>query len=288
MENNTHDIRNIFIAGRDYVYIHTDKTAKFENDLFAVADIINKGSDNITDIDRMRLLSIYRPSWHDSGKIEGTMSFDSTATNCEFCQAMREAAKNNPFHICGYCYDYAQEHGYKGVNVLNRHSLNMIIMSSVEFTIEELATLSTAGINRINSSGDIPNIIYACNMIKLCFAHPFVRFGFWAKNTAAVIAACDKYGKPSNVKLVQSSPIINKPCKLTKYFDVVFTVYSDKEAITAAIAAGACECNGKKCKACGYKCYKDGQAGGWKDGANIAEYLRLTSKDRVEKFGSAK
>lgn len=276
---------NVTIRGKEYMFLHTEKTAKFEKDLFTVADILNKAPADLTPADRFQLLTVYRPAWHDGGKIEGITSFDSSATNCEFCQAMREAAKNNPLHICGYCYDYSQEHGYKGVNVLNRHSLNMLIMSSIEFTVEELRILNVSYINRVNSSGDVSNAVYAGNMIKLCFAFPSVRFAFWAKNTGAVIAACDKYGKPENVTLVQSSPIIGTPAKLAKYFDFVFTVYLTREDVENAVAAGAGECNGKKCKACGYSCYLDG----WKNAGvvNVAEYLRipgLNDEKRREKF----
>ena len=146
-------------------------------------------------------------------------------------------------------------------------------MSSVEFTVEELRVLSVAYLNRVNSSGDVPNVTYALNMIKLCYAFPAVRFGFWAKNTAAVIAACDVLGKPENVVLVQSSPIIGQPAPLAKYFDFVFTVYLTQEAVDAAIAAGAGACNGKKCKDCGYSCYLNL----WKESGvvNVAEYLRI-------------
>ena len=261
------------LNGVNYVFMHSEKTANFEKDVDIVFSILAKDPADITAAERFQLLRIYRPSYHKSGKIEDIMSFDSTATNCAFCQAMRKAAENNPLHICGYCYDYDQEHGFKGVNVLNRHSLNMIIMASIEFTVEELRTLPVAYLNRVDSSGDVPNNTYACNMIKLCYAFPAVRFAFWSKNTAAVIFACDKYGKPSNVVLVQSSVIIGKPAALAKYFDVVFTVYLTKEDTAAAIAAGAGACNGKKCKDCGFKCY----TGAWiADGVkNVAEYLRI-------------
>ena len=107
-------------------------------------------------------------------------------------------------------------------------------------------------------------------------AHECNRFSLWAKNTAPVIAACDKLGKPENMILIQSSILIGKPCKLAKYFDYSFTVYKDKESINKALASGANECNGKKCKTCGYKCYM----GAWEKGANIAEYLRIDEKTR--------
>lgn len=255
-------------------------SAKFEKDLETVKAILAKPEINA--IDRFQLLTIYKAAFHNSGKIEGVTSFDSTATNCGFCQKMRKAAENNPAHICNYCYDFAQEHSFKGANVLNRHTLNMLIMSSVEFTVDELRMVSVTYINRVNSSGDTPNVIYAKNMLRIALANPAFKFAYWAKNTADVIAACDEIGKPANMTLIQSSPIIGKPAKLAKYFDVVFTVYATREDVDKAIAAGANECNGKKCKDCGYKCYLNG----WKAGSNIAEYLRVDNATR-EKMSAA-
>lgn len=274
MENNNKFNReNIAIAGK-ILELAMNASRKFENDFAIVKAILEKPV--ISAADRMVLLSIYKAAYHESGKIEGITSYDSSATNCEFCAGMRKAAESNPAHICRYCYDFAQEHSFKGANVVNRHSLNMLIMSEVEFTREELATVNASYINRVNSSGDTPNVIYAKNMLNIAYSHAACKFGYWAKNTAAVIAACDEIGKPANVTLVQSSPIIGKPAKLAKYFDVVFTVYATKEGVENAIAEGAKECNGKKCKDCGFKCYLNG----WNPGDNIAEYLRVDAKTR--------
>lgn len=267
--------RFVEIRGRKFVFIHNEKTANFEKDLAIVSDILEKDNDHINMIDRFNLLRVYHASYHKSGKIEEIMSYDSTATNCEYCQLMREAAANNPLHICNYCYDKAQEESYKGVNVLNRHTLNMIIFSEVEFTVDELKILPCGLRNRINSSGDVPNKTYAKNSLNLAYAFPAARFTLWAKNTVDVIAACDEIGKPANMRLIQSSPIIGKPAKLAKYFDCVFTVYATKEETAKAIANGAKACNGKKCKDCGFRCYDSVENGGWEAGSNIAEYLRI-------------
>ena len=255
-------------------YLNIEKPGKLEKDLAAVKAIFDKGIENLSHIDRMALLAVYKPAYHESGKIEGITSFDSTATNCGFCQQMREANKNNPACICNYCYDFAQEQ-YR-IQALNRHTLNMLIMSNVEFSVKELATLPATGIIRIDSSGDTPNLTYARNMIKICYAFPHANVGYWAKNVAPVIAACDELGKPGNVVLVQSSVLIGRSAKKAKYFDYVFTVYPDKETTLSAIANGAAECNGKKCRECGYKCYF-----GTHESDNIAELLRGASKETV-------
>lgn len=246
---------------------------KFENDLAVVNSILAKTE--ITAVDRMQLLSIYAVSFHDSGKIEGCCSCDSSCHNCAFCQKMIEHAANNPLVICGYCYDYAQE-SYR-TNVANRHGLNMRILSSIDFTLEELATLPITAICRFNSSGDVPNEIYARNCIRIAISHPYAHCALWAKNVPDCEKAFDELGKPANMIFVQSSLLIGIACNRSRYADYTFTVYPDEQTTQAAISSGAHECNGKKCKECGYKCYM----GTWEKGADIAELLRVPAKTRA-------
>lgn len=254
---------------------------KIEKDIMKVMAILDKGVENLTAIDRLTLLNIYSTSYHTDGKIEGVTSLDSTAHNCEFCKAIRAANEGNDLCICNGCYDMQQE-SYR-LAVLSRHTLNMLIMMTVPFTVDELKTLTVTPLVRVNSSGDTPNQIYAENMIKMCLAFPFIRCGYWAKNVAPVIAACDKLGKPANLVLIQSSCMIGRPATKARYFDYVFTVYPDKETTAAAIANGAGACNGKKCKDCGYKCYFGNHDGN----GNIAEVLRGASKAKVKAIKEA-
>ena len=256
-------------------YLNIGKPGKFEKDLAAVKAILDKGIENLTVFDRYQLLNIYKTSFHESGKIEGITSLDSTATNCKFCQEMRKANENNNICICNGCYDFAQE-SYR-IESLNRHSLNMLIMMNVDFSIDELKMLTVTRIIRINSSGDTPNLTYAKNMIKVCYAFPWANVGYWAKNVSPIIKACDELGKPKNLVLVQSSCMIGKPVKRCKYFDFVFTVYPDRETTEKAIADGSSSCNGKKCKECGYKCYF-----GIHPSNNIAELLKGASKEKIQ------
>lgn len=253
-----------FMGCKFYVKVNA---GKFEKELARVQEIFSKGFENLTHDDRLELLKLYRPAFHDSGKIEGATSLDSTAGNCEFCKQIREANKDNPDCICLHCYDRKQEKRW--IDVLNRHTLNMLIMMHVEFSIEELKTLTITQITRVNSSGDTPNQTYAENMIKIAYAFPWAKIGYWAKNVSAVIRACDKLGKPENLILVQSSYIIGFTAKKAKYFNYVFTVYKDEASTLEAIANGASECNGKKCDDCGWKCYL-----GTHESDNIAEVLR--------------
>lgn len=246
---------------------------KFDKDFARVKEIM--ANKEMSEADRTELLMIYAPSYHDSGKIEGITSCDSSCSSCKFCQKMIDAAEKDVTIICGDCYDKQQEK-YK-THVKNRHGLNMLIMSQVEFTEDELKRVDLTKIVRINSSGDTPNETYALNMIRLAKVNPWANVAYWAKNTAPIIKAVDSIGKPENLRLVQSSPIIGKPVKKKKYFDYVFTVYPDKATTLKAIKNGASACNGRKCKDCGYACYL-----GTHGSDQIAEVARGINKEKRE------
>lgn len=249
---------------------------KFELDQKRVFEILAKPE--LTHFDRLELLTIYQVPYHDSGKIETIYSCDSSCHNCSFCQHVRKDLADNPLVICNYCYDDAQEKRW--INVENRHGLQLLIMSSVLFDVDELATLKIFFICRFNSSGDIENEIHARNYIRIAKSHPEVRFTLFAKNINPVIRATDIEGKPENLLYMQSSLFIGKPCTLAKYFDYTFTVYLTENDVREAIANGAIECNGQKCMKCGYKCY----LGNVPKGSNFAELARFITKSQLKKI----
>lgn len=215
----------------------------------------------------------YHIAYHETGKITGCYSFDSSATGCNFCKAMRSSGDKDC--ICSECYDHIQEHDYKGSFVLPRHWLNMMIMSVYEFCDEALLSipgLPFTGIIRFNSSGDIQNYFMAANYTRIAMLLNRCICALWAKNVYAVEAAFANIGKPSNMRFIQSVCKINGvPEYISPYADNIFTVYR-KDHILEALRS-ASECNGKACRECGYKCYY-----GLHDRFNIAELLRIAGK----------
>ena len=241
---------------------------KYEKDLQIVNSILNGKSENdLSFSEAVQLLNVYSVAYHESGKIEDLFSCDSSAHGCDFCNKMRKAAESDPTIICGYCYDWKQEE-YR-TNVLNRHSLNLRIMKSVLFTVEQLAFLPCGMYNRINSSGEIDNLTQARNMIRYAKAHPNSNVTMWSKNKPIVEEAFKLEGKPNNMKFGQSSIHIDKADKASEYADFVFTVYSTLEKVEEALQNEAIRCNGIKCKDC-MACYN----GSMKNGQAVAELLR--------------
>ena len=221
-------------------------------------EILAKG-DALTHADRLRLLRLVNVAYHArASKIDGVFSVDSSAA-CEFCQRMMAAAKDHILMICGACYAARDE--YKEAS-WRRHKLNARILSSVLFTVDELKTLPIDGtLCRFNEDGDTVNVVMARNYLRIAAGHPGAMFGYWYKNTAAVEAGLIAEGittrdaRPENVRFIHSSVMIGFAARETWFDDAIFTVYPDEATTLAAVSAGAHECNGRKCRDCGYTCY---------------------------------
>lgn len=248
--------------------------SKFLFDLAQTTRILEKS--RITAADRAVLISLIRPSYHDTGKIEGITSIDGTATHCTFCHMMQETAKADALIVCGDCYAKAME-DYRE-HVAPRNYIRQLILSSCLFTVAQLRALPIASrVCRFNSDGDIENATQARNYFRTAKAHSGVRFALWFKNLPAVRAAYEAEGKPKNLILIYSSCRIGESredlFRTYPWIDYCFTVYPDHKTTDAAITAGANSCNGKKCKECGrrgFSCYY----GDFPKHTNIAEYLR--------------
>ena len=244
------------------------------------AEILEKG-DAMTAEDRRALINLINVAYHDSGKIEGCFSVDGSAS-CEFCQRMIKAAIDNLLIICGMCYAAAD--AWKEA-AWRRHKLNALILSSVLFTAEELKALPIDGTRcRFNEDGDTINETHGRNLLRIAETRPGCMFGYWFKNAGAVEAALHAEGihtreaLPANVRFIHSSPVIGFPVRATWFDDATFTVYPDAETTAEAIAAGAHECNGKRCRACGYWCYVHKRQ---EAPVNIAEVLRCNAARRA-------
>lgn len=249
------------------------------------AEILEKG-DSMTADDRRALLNMIKVSYHDSGKIEGCWSIDGCAC-CDFCQRMIAAAAENELMICGSCYAAADS--YKEA-AWRRHALNARILSTVLFTAEELSALAIEGeLCRFNEDGDTVNQTHAQNLLRITFTRPQVSFGYWYKNQPAVEAGLHAEGiftrdqLPENIRFIHSSTLIGFPVRPCWHDDAIFTVYPDAETTLAAVAAGAHECNGRRCRACGYTCYLHARR---PEALYIAEVLRCNASQRAVKLAA--
>lgn len=205
-------------------------------------------------------------SYHDSGKIEGLTSLDVSCANNDFCGRMQESEA--PEMICKYCYTRSFWE-----TATAAHYITGLILSEVVLTEEEAAAVIVPALMvRFNCDGELINQIHALNLYRIAKGHPVTTFTIWTKRPGILNAVVMTYGKPANLVCGISSPMINVPFRdVFTWCDFVFTVYTPR-GMEEALARGEFPCNGRKCMACGFRCYQRNAAR--KGPVYIAEALR--------------
>ena len=183
---------------------------------------------------------------HNANKLEGISSISSSVHDNCFCKA-RQAIKDC---ICKFCYAFNQQSYQTG---LKEHNiLNGIILRNILIPVKAFKVLSIIyPVLRIESFGDVANVIQARNYIRIIKAFPKKRCAIWSKNLMIWEKAFQEEGKPDNTTFVFSSSYLNKPEIINRdkfpFIDHVFTVYTKdfvkKNNITI-------NCGGKKCMEC--------------------------------------
>ena len=194
---------------------------------------------------------------HSKGtKMENIQSVGTTS----LCNPICNMRKGICGGICEKCYADALCKFRKSLN--KNLTENFQNLTSRLLTPTEAAAVPvTSLIARIESFGDVANVIQARNYIRIIRAHKWIHFGIWSKNWGIWHAAFKKEGKPRNCTYVHSSMHVNSVDGvhpfMQKYVDHVFTVW-DKELYPQVIQLNpASECAGLSCIKC-QKCYKKG------------------------------
>lgn len=241
-----------------------------------VLDLLN----NLTPAARVELVNMLSKAvaYHKSGKIEGLFSLDVACSNCAFCQKMQEAGKSDPAIICGYCYTNSMFAAPRAA-----HEITGLILSNMALTPVEAAAVAIPGyMFRFDSDGEIINATHAANILQLVRTHPLTKFAIWTKRPGLLNPFILQDGKPDNLTIGISSVEINKPQENPFIWcDFVFTVYTP-EGMKKALARGERECNGKKCRDCGFSCYMTGRTASGP--VYVAEALRKPSRAKKETF----
>ena len=184
---------------------------------------------------------------HMANKLQGICSISTSVHDNCFCKAWR-AVKDC---ICAHCYAYNQQSyqtGLKEHNIVNGFILRNVLIPVAAF--KKLCIIFPY--LRIESFGDVANVIQARNYIRIIKAFPGKRCAVWSKNLEIWAEAFRLEGKPDNTTFVASSPFINRPLaenaiKKYAFIDHVFTVYTKAYARKNNIAIN---CGGRKCMDC--------------------------------------
>ena len=154
----------------------------------------------------------------------------------------------NKDSACYYCFSFATVKMYK-------QTRNMLIENTKVLTTELIPDIKINTILfRFESFGDIINEIQFENYIRISRANKRTNFALWTKHITSVERMLDKFGKPDNLQLIYSSPMLNKQTNINKfkYVDKVFTVYSKEYAKDSNININ---CGSRACFNCSL-CYQ--------------------------------
>lgn len=192
-----------------------------------------------------------------SGKMEDVLAI---STNCEvnpYCRARHLKGVG----ICNACYAQAYEKIRYSLRANTTLNAELLTQSIIPWNV--IPKIYT-DIVRIESFGDIANIIQAENYLRMAIVNPDVRFGWWTKNPNFIHKALQKYHNgevPENVQVILSSITLNKEAKVNpkfKYFiSKIFTVYTlcwFKE--NNIDMHSFINCGARSCKEC-QRCYHD-------------------------------
>lgn len=183
---------------------------------------------------------------HNALKLEGIDSISSSVLDNVLCWLRR----NIENCVCKYCYAANQQ---KVQYALCEHGIiNGLILRNCLLSVKALKNLALKTLFvRIESFGDVANVIQARNYIRIIKAFPRKHFAIWSKNPGIWKRAFDLEGKPNNCTYVHSSSKVNVIDNIDteKYYfvDHIFTVFTKAYATKHGIVIN---CGGRKCMEC--------------------------------------
>lgn len=175
--------------------------------------------------------------------MEGIPSVSTSALTNEFCKCMAEGCG-----VCANCYARSLESLRKSMEshlIDNGEILSKSVLAGADIPMFNNQVV------RFDSFGELINENHLINLVNICKANPYTTFALWTKRKDIVKAVMDKEGKPDNMILIYSSPMLNRAEELPPHFDKVFTVYESEYALANNTPIN---CGDKKCINC-RKCY---------------------------------
>lgn len=193
------------------------------------------------------------------GKMKDVYAFSTLSLVNPMCQARMK----NKRLVCNKCYVKKSLYIWAILNYVQ----NSYILMNFELPIEWIPVIRDSvrakhPFIRIESFGDLFNVLQAENYLRIVYANPSFHFGIWTKNPNYFAQAVDKYGKPENLKSTLSVSEVGLNHmdwkRWEKYFDHIFRVVETQEEKDFVLAnnrhAYPCKCGNRSCIEC-HMCY---------------------------------
>ena len=270
------EIRKYSVDGK----IHTAdvKIFLFENGLLSAGDLADQKCDyqpiawGLYRAFRMGILSLnctkqkgivnntpVRMSTTLGGKMKDVWAFSTLSLVNPLCLARMK----NSNLVCAHCYVKKSLYIWAVLNYVQ----NAFILMNIELPDEWIPIIRESAkakhpYIRIESFGDLFNVLQAENYIRIVKANPLFKFGAWTKNPNYMAQAIDKHGKPDNLKTTLSASVVGLAefdwARWSKYFDHIFRVVETEADKAHALAknphAYPCKCGNRSCIEC-HECY---------------------------------
>lgn len=181
---------------------------------------------------------------HD-GKMYLMWSVSTSPWLNQYCQARHK----NGNSICSKCFSIALTEQRDALK--DKLERNTVLWTTEIIPIECFPKLPL-DLFRLESFGDLNNVIQLVNYFNFCLANKHVRFALWTKNTFLFKIARELgVDKPGNLFIIESAPLFNTPIDPSdEWVDKTFVVWT-KEYFDADFI----NCGLKKCIEC-QNCYR--------------------------------
>ena len=192
-------------------------------------------------------------SKHMNGKMEDMNAISTNTLTNTYCITMHNADKHYKKSnvICKSCYSMKSFKGYlhKNTKLYQRNS-DLLSKDIIEF--KDIPVINSLYF-RFHAHGELINEMHLINLCRICVANPKVTFSLWTKRLDILNKVFDvrNDGKPKNLKIIYSNPIINKIVKtVPPLCDKVFNNVDKDKYVDEQ------NCTGRKCIEC-LTCYTD-------------------------------
>ena len=201
------------------------------------------------------------------GKMSGMQSLSTSAAINPYCQRRQERANC----VCSKCYACALMAHRKSAGQAFAENTRILTSSIIE---DQYIPIISAPTFRLEAFGELNNTTQVINYFNLCYLNPKTTFALWTKNPRFISEVIKMgYKKPSNLVVILSSSLLNKPAiPGFDFIDKVFTVYTKRYIAENQVPIN---CGARSCLLCG-RCYKRR-----KNGAPV-EYVNEILKGRQD------
>lgn len=185
-----------------------------------------------------------------TGKMEGMWSLSTSCNLNRYCIARHK----NGDSICAKCFAVRQTSYQKTLAKKLEKNTELLTKEVID---EEYFPIVPLNIFRLESFGDLNNIIQIQNYFNFAKRNPETIFALWTKN-AFLFPEARKVGiaKPDNIIIVESAPFINTPIKPSDiWVDKVFVVWDKSYKGCDFINCRKGDGKDKRCVEC-QNCYR--------------------------------